>query len=400
MPLFSLSRRTALKAAGALTLATLAGRAAFAATSGERKLVIIILRGAMDGLAAIAAVGDRHYASTRGSLALSPDAVLALTDGFGLHPALAGLHGLWQAGEFAFLHAAASPYRDRSHFDAQDVLESGGESVFSLADGWLNRASALRAAVSPSAPVAIAASLPLILRGPAPATSWSPSPAPEPDEDTLARLMRLYDGDRVLEASLSQALATAELIGEGSPTDRRMARRSGQPFAYAPLAQAAAKLLSAEAGPEAAVLSFDGWDTHANQGAAEGQLARRLAALDEAITALRTGLGAHWAKTAVLVMTEFGRTVAVNGTGGTDHGTGGVAFLLGGAVAGGQHLGDWPGLAPGALYQSRDLAPANDLRALAAGVLSAHWNLEPSDLSAKVFPGLARSAVLNGLMRS
>lgn len=389
-----LSRRTALKLGGAFGLASLAGQAAFADTTGERKLVIVILRGALDGLTALAPVADGHYRSARGDLALPEGTVLATAEGFGLHPSLKAAHALWSAGELALMHAASGPYRDRSHFDGQDVLEGGGPGVFATSDGWLNRAVALRP--GKPAPVAIASSLPLILRGPAQATSWSPSIAPTPDDDTLTRLMRLYDGDKVLEPALAQAIETSGIVGEGMMSGREARRAANQ--AYAPLATAAAKLMTAPGGPEAAVLSFDGWDTHANQGGEQGLLARRLAALDDALSALKTGMGAHWTRTAVLVMTEFGRTVALNGSNGTDHGTGGLAWLAGGAVRGGRILGDWPGLAPGVLHEGRDLAPANDLRALAAGVLQAHWGLESADLKNEVFPGL--SAVTGDLLRA
>jgi uncharacterized protein (DUF1501 family) len=389
-----LSRRAALKLGGAFGLASLAGQAAFADTTGDRKLIIVILRGALDGLTALAPADDGQYRSARGQLALPQDQVLATAEGFGLHPALKAAHGLWSSGELALMHAASGPYRDRSHFDGQDVLEGGGPGVFATSDGWLNRAIALRP--GRPAPVAIAASLPLILRGPAQATSWSPSIAPVPEDDTLTRLMRIYDGDAVLEPALAQAMQTADIVGDGMMNKRDARRAAGQ--AYAPLATAATKLLTAPGGPEAAVLSFDGWDTHANQGGLEGALARRLGALDDALSALKTGMGAHWPRTAILVMTEFGRTVALNGSNGTDHGTGGLAWLAGGAVKGGRILGDWPGLAPKALYDGRDLAPANDLRALAAGVLQAHWGLSTADLKSKVFPGLG--SVTGELLRT
>jgi uncharacterized protein (DUF1501 family) len=238
-----------------------------------------------------------------------------------------------------------------------------------------------------------------VLRGSASATSWAPSFAPSASEDTLNRLMDLYAGDALLGPALASAIET-NAIASASGMDGMggKARRNG-PGAYKGLAEAAARLLSAEGGPAAAVLSFDGWDTHANQGGANGQLALRLAGLDVALRELRNGLGAHWPKTVVAVVTEFGRTVAENGTGGTDHGTGSAAFLLGGAVSGGKFGGDWPGLAPKALFQGRDLAPANDIRSVFMAVLQDHWGLDRDTLGRIVFPDANGVRSISGLLR-
>jgi uncharacterized protein (DUF1501 family) len=382
-----INRRAALRIGGALAVAGLGGSAAFAATAGDKKLVVFILRGAMDGLAAVVPHGEREYAGLRGRIALTPEQTLPLTAGFGLHPSLAFLHQSWKSGELGVLHAAASPYRDRSHFDGQDVLESGGQQVYALSDGWLNRAIGAMPKELKAEGVAVAPTIPLVLRGPATATSWAPSVAPPADQDTLARLMDVYADDPLLGPTLVQAIETAAVVGEsgmGSGANRR--GRFGAEAARQ-LAEAAAKLLSAPGGPTAAVLSLDGWDTHANQGGAEGQLANRLATLDASLKALKDGLGPTWKNTVVLVATEFGRTAAINGTGGTDHGTGGASFVLGGAVKGGRMLGDWPGLSRAALYQNRDLAPANDLRGLFMGALETHWGLDPRTLETSVFPG-------------
>lgn len=377
---------------------------AFAAGAGDRKLVLVILRGGMDGLAAVAPYQDRRYAALRGNLALPAEGEGAPTpigEGFGLHPSLSFLAKTWAAGELAILHAAASPYRERSHFDGQDVLESGGAAVFAVKDGWLNRALGSLAPERRGEGLAIATAMPLVLRGPAAASTWAPSRAPEASADTIARLMDLYAGDPLLGPALAKAVETEAMV----ETAAMSAPEAGQrgrfgPNAYAALAQAAAQLLVAPNGPAAAVLSFDGWDTHANQGGAQGQLALRLSGLDRALEALKTGLGPAWGQTVVVVATEFGRTVAENGTRGTDHGTGGVAFLLGGAVKGGQFLGDWPGLAPAALFEGRDLAPANDLRGLFASVLEQHWGLEPKDIVSRVFPGAGALTRHPGLLRA
>jgi uncharacterized protein (DUF1501 family) len=370
-------------------LSALGARAAIASAPGARKLVLVILRGAMDGLAAVAPLSDPRYNALRGRLALHANQTLALSEGFALHPRLAFLKQSWDARELAILHAAATPYRERSHFDGQDVLENGGARAFAAQDGWLNRALAL----TPGARgLAIADTVPLVLRGAAPASSWAPSVAPDASADTLMRLADLYTGDALLGPALAEALRTQTVVNETGAGDMAPnARGRLGPAAYRAVAEPAARLLSAPDGPACAVLAFDGWDTHANQGAEDGLLALRLQGLDAALRALKDGLGAHWANTMVLVATEFGRTVAVNGTGGTDHGAGGVAFALGGGVRGGRFIGDWPTLA--SLHEGRDLTPANDLRAFFAAALRDHWGLDRADLAARVFPGGAPAAL-------
>ena len=403
MTLPLMTRRAALMAGGALFLAGSAGALTLSRQAGDRKFVLVILRGALDGLAAVAPFGDAHYRAARGKLALSPPGeaggVLPLTEGFGLHPDLAFLHQQWTSGELAIVPACASPYRERSHFDAQDVLETGAAEVFGASDGWLGRAlTALPPELKREA-VAISGSLPLVLRGSASATSWAPSFAPSASEDTLSRLMDLYAGDALLGPALASAIETNSIASASGMDGMDGKGRRNGPGAYKGLAEAAARLMSAEGGPAASVLSFDGWDTHANQGAANGQLALRLAGLDSALRALKDGLGAHWPNTVVAVVTEFGRTVAENGTGGTDHGTGSAAFLLGGAVSGGQFGGDWPGLAPKALFEGRDLAPANDIRSVFMAVLQDHWGLDRDTLSRIVFPDGTGVRPISGLIR-
>jgi uncharacterized protein (DUF1501 family) len=400
MARLALTRRAALSLGGGLLLSTAGASAAFSADRGGRKFILVILRGALDGLAAVAPYGDPRYAALRGRLALaSPGAaggVLPLSQGLGLHPKLAFLHEEWTGGSLGVLHAASSPYRDRSHFDGQDVLESGAAAVYAASDGWLNRALQIAPARDG---VAIASAMPLVLRGAGKASSYAPSFAPAADADTAHRLMDLYADDPLLGPALAAAIETEALAGGADMAANGAQRgRGARPEAQWPgLAGVAAKLLAAPAGPAAAVLAFDGWDTHANQGAADGLLAGRLAGLDGAMRALKTGLGAHWADALVVVATEFGRTVAINGTGGTDHGTGGVAFVLGGKAKGGL-IGDWAGLS--ALHQNRDLPPTNDLRALFAAALREHWGVSNVDLAARVFPGSAGVKRLDGVARA
>lgn len=391
------NRRFLLQAGAGAALAAPFASAAFARTrrADGRKFVLIILRGALDGLAAAAPLADPRYEALRGRLAYEGGTDLG--EGFRLHPAMPVLGELWSGGELKIAHAVASPYRERSHFDGQDVLEHGGEETGALRDGWLNRALQLMGADAPGA-VGVGPSIPLILRGAAEASSWAPAVLPSADEATIFRLMDLYQHDPALSDALAAAVAT-EQAAEGMTEmqdDGRRGLRGGGPNAYAELAGAAANLLTAPDGPDLAVLGFDGWDTHVNQGAQTGQLANRLGGLDAAVAALKAGLGAHWRSAAVLIVTEFGRTVRVNGANGTDHGTGGAAFLTGGAVPASGFVGDWPGL--GRLYEDRDLYPANDLRSLFKGVLSEHWGLDRNDLERTVFPGSAEAAAFSGLI--
>ena len=367
--------------------------AAFAKTprAADRTLVVIVLRGALDGLAALAPVQERRYAELRRDLALEDGR--AAPGPFVFHPVLETLSGLFTSGEALAVHAAATDYRARSHFDGQDRLEAATPAV---RDGWLNRALALLDGAAPSA-VGVGQSMPLLLRGAAPASTWAPAVLPGADDDTISRLMDLYADDPMLGPALARALETDAAAASMSDTDMAgLNARGAGPAAYAVIAEAAGNILAAPDGPGAAVLSFDGWDTHVRQGAADGQLANRLAGLDQAVSVLRERLSGQWSRTAILVVTEFGRTVRANGAGGTDHGTGGAAFLIGGAVRGGRIIGDWPGL--DRLLEDRDLIPANDLRSLFKGVLAEHWGLDRTDLDRAVFPASAGAPAFSGLI--
>ncbi len=399
----------------------------FARTRGSARLVVVILRGALDGLAAVPPHGDSSYAGLHRNLAIAPpgsaDGALALDALFGLHPALGFLHERYLGGELVVFQAVASPYRDRSHFDGQTVLENGLTHPVGTADGWLNRALVSLAprtyAGGAERAVAISQNVPLILRGEAPVLSKSLEATPGLDEDLLARLADLYSNDEWFAARLSEALQTEQLIDDaGNAVTAAMAAPemtaqaqagrgapAGKP-ATAPrdrlsgMVRMAATLMRAEGGPEIAVLEATGWDTHAHQGAAKGTLAARLRALDNALAALADELGALWPQTAVLVVTEFGRTAAMNVTGGTDHGTGGCAFLVGGAVRGGRVIADWPGLAPSALLENRDLRPTLDLRSVFKGVLDEHLRVDAKTLNTRVFPDSSAAHPLAGLIRA
>ncbi|HEY5756586.1 MAG TPA: DUF1501 domain-containing protein [Steroidobacter sp.] len=395
------NRRTFVLSSMLGGVATLLPRLPFAAAKTDARFVLVILRGALDGLAAVPAYGDASYASKRGALAItSPTQKL---DGmFALHPAMTNLYQRYREKELIVFHAVASPYRERSHFDGQDLLESGTAGLQGARDGWLNRAlsgmPAAKGHATDQVAVALAQNVPLVLRGEAAVNSWAPSRLPDTDADTLQRIADLYSTDEYFASRLQSALAADGIAGDG------MAAMSGgkrDPLnGFNTVTSAAGKFLAAADGPRIAVIEVGGWDTHANQGAEQGQLANRLRGLDQGLETLRTSLGSAWKDTAVLVVTEFGRTVAVNGTRGTDHGTATCAILSGGAIAGGRVIADWPGLANADLYQQRDLKPTLDLRSVFKGVLGSHLGVSENDLEAKVFPGSRNAKALEGLVRS
>ncbi len=369
----TLSRRTLLTGAALTGVAALTPHLAFAAAPGDARFVFVILRGAMDGMAAVMPVGDPAYAGLRGALATPPGDPIKLDATFTLHPAMTRFAAMYAASEGLIVHAVASPYRERSHFDAQNVLETGGTAAYALKDGWLNRLVAALPRHDPA--IAIAATVPLALRGPAPVTSYAPSALPQANDDLLHRVAGLYEHDALLHPLWSEAMDARTLAQAGGGDSGK-----ADPAA---LGRLAAKFLAQPAGPRIAVIELLGWDTHAQQA---GRLNGQLKQLDAVFGALKDGLGPDWAHTTVLAATEFGRTAAVNGTGGTDHGTGGAAFLAGGAVAGGRVVADWPGLASGQLYESRDLRPTTDLRGVMLGAAAASFRVDPTRLSPALFP--------------
>jgi len=380
-------RRHFIAGGAAAALAAFAPRIAFARAATDRRFVFVIQRGAADGLGTILPVGDPAFAGHRGALAEDAATARKLDGMFALHPALTAIGDLYGSGEALFAHAVASPYRDRSHFDGQNVLETGGGAAYQLRDGWLNRLLGLLPRDSARA-IAVAATVPLALRGAREVASYAPSTLPDASQDLLARVTQLYAGDAQLHALWDQATATRALAGDLSGNDGRNAAATGA---------LAARLLAPADGARIAMIETGGWDTHAGQ---KGRLAAQLRGLDALVAALKAGLGPLWADTTVLVATEFGRTVRVNGTGGTDHGTGAATMLLGGAVRGGRMLADWPGLADGALYENRDLRPTTDLDALIAGAVAGHFGLDPARTMPALFPKATAKAVVPGLIRA
>jgi uncharacterized protein (DUF1501 family) len=382
----SLDRRRLLAGLAVGSVATLLpARIAFArGAETEKRFVFVIQRGATDGLSTLAPVGDPAFAAVRGELANDFVEAAKLDSMFSLHPSLPTLDELFQAKEALFIHATSSPYRDRSHFDGQNVLETGGTAPYQLKDGWLNRTLGLLPGGTRA--LAIGSEVPAALRGPNEVSSYGNSGLPDANDDLLDRVSQLYAGDPQLHGLWDAALSAK---GMASGMDDK-----GQD--PADLGRLAAQLLSGTNGARIAMIETEGWDTHSNQAA---RLQRQFKGLDGLISALRDGLAPVWNDTVVLVATEFGRTAAINGTKGTDHGTGSLAMLLGGAVAGGRVVADWPGLAKDQLYEARDLKPTTALDAAIAGALGGHFGLDAGKVLAKAFPG-SRSEPIEGLVRA
>ena len=393
-----ISRRELLRSAAAVTLTAGLPRVAFSRADTDARFVLVILRGAVDGLALAPPQGDGNYRGLRGELAISD--ALKLDGLFELHPSFQAVHDRYRADEALLVHAVASPYRERSHFDGQDVLENGGADVGALRDGWLNRALApLGGSLGNEAAIAMAQNTPLVLRGSSSVTSWAPSQLPDADDSTLTRLQDLYADDEFFATRLAQALKSQEIANDMGDMEGQR-NRGNELQQFRSTAESTARFLTAEDGPRIAVVELGGWDTHANQGASTGALANRFAGLDAGLDTLRAELGDAWDSTVVAVVTEFGRTVRVNGTRGTDHGTATAALMLGGAVNGGRIVADWPGLRDGDLYRGRDLQPTTDLRSLFKGILIEHLGLDDTFVAAKVFPDSQSARPLTNLART
>ena len=397
MTALNMNRRHLLAAASAGVGLAFAGRVAAQTNGPANKLVVVIARGAMDGLSVTVPYGDPNYVPLRAGLAIpapgEANGALALGEGFGLHPALAGLHDLYGAGQMRFAPAVALPVRIRSHFDAQDVLENGGEGLRQQSDGWLNRAITAAAGASLKG-LSIGAQTPLILRGDAPVSSWAPGGQVRGGDRIASLLQDLYVEDPMLGQNLARGLATEELVGQGQNMDGDGARVRRNDVLG--LGRAVARLMSGAEGADIVAVSLDGWDTHAGQRA---QLQTRLTGLDQLVTGLKDGLGETWSRTVVVVATEFGRTARANGTQGTDHGTGSSLLLAGGAIKRGGPIGDWPTLADNRLFENRDLAPTMDIRSVFKGVLRDHMGVDRAALDARVFPGsVAEAPVMAGLV--
>lgn len=416
-----LNRRSLLGLGASLGIGvTFLGGQAFAASEGDlarKKLVVIICRGGMDGLSVSPPVGDPNYAALRGSIAMKPEDVLKLDDTFGLHPELSTVHALALKGQARIAPAIASPDRARSHFEAQDVLETGASGVYGAETGWLNRTLEALAPIRPVEGLSVGSTAPLILRGKVQAASWSPGKGVDESARLPTLLQDLYRSDPLLGPAFASGLETEAMAQRAmtamtpSPAMNMAAASTPPQPPMAPVPvngqarrndETARKLGSTlggfmvqAGGPQIAVVSLDGFDTHAGQ---VGQIATRLSYLDTVLDGLHTGLGAEWKNTVVVAVTEFGRTARVNGTGGTDHGTASTGLILGGALKPGGIVGDWPGLAQSALFENRDTAPTLDMRALFKGVLTDHMGVDRALLETKVFPDSKTAKPVTGLV--
>ncbi len=407
------SRREALIGSGALFAWTQLPKLA-RAEGRDPRMLVIVLRGALDGLGAVAPVGDPDWVGLRGDRALLLDGrtpALPLDSFFALNPAMPNLLRLYKEGQAAIVHASATPYRERSHFDGQDVLESGLPNPGRADSGWLNRALG---GLEPEARVrrdgrafAVGPVTPLVVRGPTPVMSWTPARIQPASEDTMARLIDLYHHTdtelaRAIEGRMDLVtLARASDPAAMAPTEGQQLPQgfAAQVRAYfADAAGTAAKFLARADGPRIGALAFNGWDTHIDEGADSGRLATLLGALDGALAAVEKNMGEAWRETVVAVVTEFGRTARINGTNGTDHGTGTIALLAGGALKGGRVIADWPGLKNANLYEGRDLAATTDLRAVLKGLLKDHLRVTDRALAGNVFPGSADVKPMTGLV--
>lgn len=393
MTILSLSRR----ALGAGLALPLVARVAEAAVPANRKFVVVVCRGGMDGLSVAPPIGDPDYEGLRRGLALG-DTALKLDGTFGLHPSLPTIHRLAQAGQARIAPAVATPDRARSHFEAQDVLETGAPGVYATTSGWLNRTVSALGKVEA---LSVGPTVPLILRGPAAAGSWSPGRAIDTEARLPALLQDLYRDDPLLGPALARGLQTETMARDtgagmaGGPGMRGQAVVGRE--AARSMGEALAGFLKAPGGPQLAAVSLDGFDTHANQA---GLLGVRLASLDALVEGLHAGLGPVWNDTIVLAVTEFGRTARVNGTAGTDHGTASAALVMGGALKPGGIIGDWPTLKRQALFEDRDLYPALDLRAVQKGLLAEHLGVDRRALDALVFPDSGGLRPVAGLVRA
>lgn len=398
-----IARRRALAGLGSLFAWSFAPRVSSAAGAREPRLMVLVLRGGLDGLAAVPPLGDPAFADLRlGAEIVQAGAAVPLDNLFALNRNMPALARMYQGREALLVHAVATPYRQRSHFEAQDMLETGfPDRVTGQRTGWLNRAlSALPRGerVPPPRGLAVSATVPLIMAGPAPVDSWQRQAFRYADDDTVARLLDLYEArDEVLAEALRRGAATDGMFRDGT-MELRGEQDGGGRSSFAADASAAAQLMARPDGPRVAAISYGGWDTHFNQGSVEGRLGRGLAALDEALGALHRELQPVWRDTVVAVITEFGRTVRINGSQGTDHGIGTIAMLLGGAVRGGRVLSDWPGLRTEQLYEGRDLLPTTDMRSVLKGLMQEHLGLEGAAAMEAAFPGSVGVPVLRGLV--
>lgn len=395
-----IKRRQFLKfsAAGLVLSQTVANpmNIAMAAAPTQKRLITIILRGGLDGLAAVPPLGDPNYKSARHKMALSNGQNL---DGyFALHPSLSALYPFYQKGEMTIFHAIASPYRSRSHFDAQNLLENGTNHANGAHDGWLNRALSLYPSAQNSSGIAIGQQIPFILSGTSDVTSWAPAQSAPVSDDIYMQIQRMYDTDPQMHQALTKGMATHDMadmaLSNMDQTGGGARKNQIQQI------KAMAKLLREDKGARFATMEVGGWDTHAQQGLEQGKLANQFKQLADGITLLAKELAPIWQDCCIQIVSEFGRTVASNGTGGTDHGTAGIMILIGGGVKGGKVISDWPGLAKNQLYEGRDLFPTMDIRSVFKASLTDHMGLPLADINRSIFPQSSSAKKINRLFKA
>ncbi|MHB8536137.1 MAG: DUF1501 domain-containing protein [Sulfuricaulis sp.] len=379
------------------------------AAVGRKRLIVVFLRGAVDGLNLVIPYNESAYYDDRPSIAIPAsggDKALTDLDGqFGLHPALASLMPLWRERSLAFVHACGSPDATRSHFDAQDYMESGTPGVKSTPDGWMNRLLAtLPGAHAPTQAVSFGPTLPRIFSGKMTVANVgvgmnASRPMPLDRPVVSAAFDRLYEGNDALSRAYREGqVARKQLLGDLQQDMEAASNGAPSASGFVQIADQAARLMARDRNIQLAFLAVGGWDTHVNQGASAGQLANHLKPLGDGLANLAHQLGDAYGDTAIIVMSEFGRTVRENGNGGTDHGHANVMWVMGGAVRGGKVYGKWPGLSGEYLYQGRDLAVTTDFRAVIDAVLAHHLGLA-GEQRGRVFPGYRMGApALAGLI--
>ena len=403
----NLTRRSFLQRTSLISLlglsSALMGQAgiSFANVQTNKRLIIVLLRGGLDGLSAVPPLGDPNYKNLRQNLAIPEDIAYPLTTNFALHPAFEPIFSGIDNDEFLCIHAVASPYRQRSHFDAQNVLEIGSNKPHALKSGWLNRLAAAIDSKNGKLSLAIGSQKPLIISGDQPTGSWAPSGLPEPNDVFFRFAEKLYKNDAALSRNLKEAIAIDDKVDRlfHDKNDRQMARQARSKQGFPTLAEAAGKLLAEADGPRLATLEMGGWDTHLNQGDIGGQLSNNLGLLAQGLAILKNEMHNVWSNTAIVALTEFGRTARPNGSQGTDHGMGGVALLFGGAVNGKKRvLTQWPGLKPELLFENRDLAPTLDIRSVMKGLIHDLYGVPDMVLDHDIYPNSDHIDRLRGLV--
>ncbi|MEZ9529794.1 DUF1501 domain-containing protein [Vibrio sp. 10N.286.51.F4] len=380
----SINRRQFMGIAAAVGVSAMLPFPSFAKTGSDNIFIWVSLRGAMDGLNVVVPHADPDYSNLRPNIGLKPEQLVKLDDFFGLHPSLKQCHQWYESNELSFVHACSTAYRERSHFDGQKILENGTSDPFNTV-GWINRLLTLSSEKYDG--IAIDSGLPLIMQGESTVASWYPNRLKTRDKQTEL-LEELFQSDQMLSSNFESVMKIDQLVGD-----------QGVGKQFKSLMGKTGDILSADNGPNIAALELGGWDTHANQGNVNGRLSNQLKTLDVGLAALKASLGDRWQKTVIIAASEFGRTAKENGTKGTDHGTGNVMFVAGGALpslkgAGGKVIANWPGLSQSQLYEGRDLNPTTDMRSVIKGVLYQHLSVEVKQLNI-IFPDSADIRPMN-----